>query len=131
MAFNNQTLIEQLHTERNRILLDIDTLYGRLEAIENAIVGFGGALEKQSVGEYPKEGTYEEKIKYVLKRMLGSNKKEVTALEIAVYIEAMEEINDEEEAKTMHSTVTMIASSMYKAGKIKARKVGVKNLYYL
>jgi hypothetical protein len=120
----NQQLLIKLYEQRK-------VLMTQLTAIENAIIGFGGSLNQNEELVYPKTGTYEDKIKYVLKYISRHTPGGlIPATEIANFIQT-QEIVDNEDVEKLHSTVTMIASSMYKAGKIKARKDGVKNLYYL
>lgn len=119
---NNQVYIEQLHKQRK-------SLIAQLQAVENAIIGFGGSLEDKIdiPRDYPLEGTYEDKIKHILNTPV----KDKSAAGISEYIITMENIVHEEDKNKVSSNVTMIASSMYKAGKIHARKEGVKNIYYL
>lgn len=132
MPLSNQSIIDQLHKRRSTIVAHIKELTNQLKATENAIIGFGGSLNsKEQLGEYPEKGTYEDKIKYAIQSMAEDGVVDVTAADIAQFIEVSERMEFEDDINKMNSTVTMIASSMYKAGKIKAKKDGVRNLYYL
>lgn len=122
---DNQLVLKQLHEQRRALIT-------QLEAINNAIIGFGGSIELSiNIPDiYPDNGTYEEKILYVL----SIEEKPISAIDIGTFIVKYEDIQEEITVLKICNNITMIASSMYKAGKIKAKKTEsnkLKNIYYL
>lgn len=129
---DNKDILKKLYERKQSLVNQIDKIKTQLNAIDNAIIGFGGFIEgvkSISIINYPKDGTYEDKIKFIL-----NTHKELPASGIANLITAFENITDTVELNKTHNNITMIASSMYKAGKIHAKKSEdnkLKNIYYL
>jgi len=123
----------------DKLYIQRTTLLKQLEAVNNAIIGFGGRLPSSTavtsllstnlsvstLPDYPSKGTNEEKIKYILGKIGKS-----TATRIAEFIQQAEQVPDDKSDK-LHGIITMVASSMYTSGKIKAEKDGKRNLYFL
>lgn len=120
-------ILENLHQRLQFLKGEIVTFNKQKEAIENAIIGFGGSLEiipseKESpFSDYPISSTIKSKILYTLSKI-----NEGTTHDIVKFMSEQENKDEKE----FFSTVTMVASSMYNTEKtLDARKDGVKNIY--